>query len=274
MSLHSNWDKQTNNILLRRFLEILAFVVEAVVFYHENDEVQLKQENKKYEVLCQIASTLNMEIEKMCTLPILDTFFLLYQDQDDELISMMSKLLNIYEAFQMEKINPHYLNQPSLLLVTSKILPSVHPHLIFHRFVRVLGYDHSVLLDFLISTETCFLEYFTNYLKFVTLNFEMFVELLEGLEENQMNELEYELRGFQMETETEMETILKKETELDIVMSTLIRLKLSIERLVEKNLFPYNIQPLLLKIQKLEQFYEQDNEHVIHQHDQISLVNY
>ncbi|XP_027631952.1 protein Lines homolog 1 isoform X2 [Tupaia chinensis] len=39
------------------------------------------------------------------------------------------------------------------------------PHCIFLFFVKNLSFDASVLLDFLISSETCFLEYFVKYLK-------------------------------------------------------------------------------------------------------------
>jgi len=47
-----------------------------------------------------------------------------------------------------------------------------------------------------------------------------------------------------------------EETEADDVMATVIRLKFSVVRLVEKNIFPYNVQPLLTLIQDLEDLYE------------------
>ncbi|XP_056318575.1 protein Lines homolog 1-like [Danio aesculapii] len=40
-----------------------------------------------------------------------------------------------------------------------------NPHCLFILLLRSLSFDHSVLLDFLISSETCFLEYFVRYLK-------------------------------------------------------------------------------------------------------------
>jgi hypothetical protein len=43
---------------------------------------------------------------------------------------------------------------------------------------------------------------------------------------------------------------------LDRVVGVLIRLKLAIERLVKKNLFPYNVRPLLRRLQEIEEEYE------------------
>ncbi|XP_023669892.1 protein Lines homolog 1 isoform X2 [Paramormyrops kingsleyae] len=40
-----------------------------------------------------------------------------------------------------------------------------NPHCCFIYLLRSIAFDHSVLLDFLISTETCFLDYFVRYLK-------------------------------------------------------------------------------------------------------------
>ncbi len=40
-----------------------------------------------------------------------------------------------------------------------------NPHCHFILLLRSLSFDHSVLLDFLISSETCFLEYCVRYLK-------------------------------------------------------------------------------------------------------------
>ncbi|XP_068954567.1 protein Lines homolog 1 isoform X3 [Petaurus breviceps papuanus] len=40
-----------------------------------------------------------------------------------------------------------------------------NPHCIFLFLLRNIGFDATVLLDFLISSETCFLEYFVRYLK-------------------------------------------------------------------------------------------------------------
>ena len=43
----------------------------------------------------------------------------------------------------------------------------LNPHLLFFKFVQSIEFDHSVLLDLLISSETRFLEYIVHYLHFV-----------------------------------------------------------------------------------------------------------
>lgn len=42
-----------------------------------------------------------------------------------------------------------------------------NPHCHFVLLLKSVSFDHSTLLDFLISTETCFLEYFVRYLKYL-----------------------------------------------------------------------------------------------------------
>lgn len=44
--------------------------------------------------------------------------------------------------------------------------------------------------------------------------------------------------------------------DLESVMSMLIRLRIAIERLVSKDLFPYNIGPVLKLLEKCESVYE------------------
>ncbi|KAL4613272.1 hypothetical protein GN956_G22586 [Arapaima gigas] len=49
-----------------------------------------------------------------------------------------------------------------------------NPHCHFVFLLQNIAFDHSVLLDFLISTETCFLDYFVRYLKLLQSNWEDF----------------------------------------------------------------------------------------------------
>lgn len=42
-----------------------------------------------------------------------------------------------------------------------------NPHCHFLLLLQSVSFDHSILLDFLISMETCFLEYFVRYLKYL-----------------------------------------------------------------------------------------------------------
>ncbi|KAK2869366.1 hypothetical protein Q7C36_001237 [Tachysurus vachellii] len=77
-----------------------------------------------------------------------------FADQDDDLIESAKVLMTLY------------LHQESL----SSSEPAAcewgcNPHCHFTLLLRSLSFDHTVLLDFLISNETCFLEYCVLYLK-------------------------------------------------------------------------------------------------------------
>ncbi|XP_073509466.1 protein Lines homolog 1 [Phyllobates terribilis] len=88
---------------------------------------------------------------------------LTFIEQDDDMLEVAKSLLQMY------------LHNPRLHSKTSDIekdvwkLPShqcgINPHCIFLFLLKNVSFDASVLLDFLISSETCFLEYFVRYLK-------------------------------------------------------------------------------------------------------------
>ena len=66
-------------------------------------------------------------------------------------------------------------------LITFRLWDSNPPvclqqHHYFRQFVAGTGYDHSVLVDLLTSPETCFLSYFTRYLKYSLTTWEDFVK--------------------------------------------------------------------------------------------------
>ncbi|NXF28782.1 LINES protein, partial [Nyctibius bracteatus] len=52
-----------------------------------------------------------------------------------------------------------------------------NPHCIFLFFLEKIAFDSTVLLDFLISSETCFLEYLVRYLKLLRKDWHQFVEV-------------------------------------------------------------------------------------------------
>ncbi|XP_066448962.1 protein Lines homolog 1 [Eleutherodactylus coqui] len=88
---------------------------------------------------------------------------LTFIEQDDDMLEVAKSLLQMY------------LHNPRLHSSTSGDendiwkLPShqcgMNPHCIFLLLLKNVLFDASVLLDFLISSETCFLEYFVRYLK-------------------------------------------------------------------------------------------------------------
>ncbi|KAM4749043.1 protein Lines homolog 1 [Rhinophrynus dorsalis] len=91
---------------------------------------------------------------------------LVFIEQDDDLLEVARSLLKIY-------IHCHsFLSPASICPADGKGIwsGSSHragsdPHCIFLLLLKNVAFDDSVLLDFLISSETCFLEYFVRYLK-------------------------------------------------------------------------------------------------------------
>merc|ERR1719322_1424114 len=90
----------------------------------------------------------------------------LLQEQDDVLIEGLLCLLDTHMALYVPgKKDP----EPGLL--------DTNPTRGFLTLLNLISRDSSVLLDFLVSNETCFLLYFLRFLKFVTKNWSGFVEV-------------------------------------------------------------------------------------------------
>lgn len=76
-----------------------------------------------------------------------------FAEQDDDMIESSKALILLY------------LHHKRLSSSVPVCLWGCNPHCHFIIFLRSISFDHTVLLDFLISTETCFLEYCVRYLK-------------------------------------------------------------------------------------------------------------
>jgi len=100
----------------------------------------------------------------------------------------------------------------------------VNPHTTFLIFLETIVFDHDVLLDLLVSNETSFLLYLLRYLKLLRRSWQDFIAHCGR--------------------------------RLDQTMTVLIRLHFALDRLVSKNLFPYNISPVLKLLEKCEEMYE------------------
>ncbi|XP_037001817.2 protein Lines homolog 1 [Artibeus jamaicensis] len=63
-----------------------------------------------------------------------------------------------------------------------------NPHCIFLFLLKNIGFDSTVLLDFLISSETCFLEYFVRYLKLLLKDWDTFLTICKDFDVMDSNE--------------------------------------------------------------------------------------
>lgn len=137
----------------------------------------------------------------------------LFADQDDALVEGMVCCLDVTVGlFYRESALPD-------------LRMALSPAVTFVQFLRAVSHDPQVLLDLLVSNETCFLLYLLRLLKYIRRNWAEFVSVCAR--------------------------------ELDSTMSVLIRLRLSIHKLVSKALFPYNINPVLRLLEKCEEMYEE-----------------
>eukprot|EP00092_Neocalanus_flemingeri_P003372 GFUD01003612.1.p1 GENE.GFUD01003612.1~~GFUD01003612.1.p1 ORF type:complete len:667 (+),score=155.84 GFUD01003612.1:269-2269(+) len=136
----------------------------------------------------------------------------LLQEQDDVLIEGLLCLLDTHMALYIPgKKEP----EPGLL--------DTNPTRGFLTLLNLISRDSSVLLDFLVSNETCFLLYLLRYLKFVVKDWAGFVSSCDS--------------------------------NYSDAIQILIDLKESIARLLSKSLFPYNIGPVFRLLEKVETFH-------------------
>ncbi|XP_041985825.1 protein lines [Aricia agestis] len=142
----------------------------------------------------------------------------LFSEQDDYLIESMVCTLDI-------TVGIVYRNS-----MYPDLIPMLNPIMSFIEFLKVVSHDSDVLLDYLVSNETCFLLYLLRFLKYVRRNWPKFLETCQHIDSG--------TRG------------------LDDTMRVLIRLRLQISRLVSKSLFPYNISPVLRLLEVCESLYE------------------
>lgn len=142
----------------------------------------------------------------------------LFDDQDDFLIEAMVCTLDVTAGISFR--NNAF---PELVAM----LNPVHT---FLEFLKMISNSCDLLLDLLVSNETCFLLYLLRFLKYIRINWSMFVQ---------------SCRDFGMGNNV-----------LDDTMTVMTRLRFKIGRLVSKSLYPYDIAPVLRLLESCENLYE------------------
>ncbi|XP_076012393.1 protein Lines homolog 1 isoform X2 [Genypterus blacodes] len=113
---------------------------------------------------------------------------LLFGEQDDDMMEAAKALLSIFLR--------HRLNSGSRD-ADAACASGCNPHCHFLLLLRSVSFDHSTLLDFLISTETCFLEYFVRYLKYVGSDWQGFTRACQRTDESEGEQgPKFRLSGF------------------------------------------------------------------------------
>ncbi|XP_010609376.1 protein Lines homolog 1 [Fukomys damarensis] len=95
-------------------------------------------------------------------------------EQDDDMLEAAKASLSIYLQLSREYESTGSLTQEKEMWMHHTHENGYNPHCIFIFFLKNIGFDSTVLLDFLISSETCFLEYFVRYLKLLQKDWDNF----------------------------------------------------------------------------------------------------
>ncbi|XP_011184451.1 protein lines isoform X2 [Zeugodacus cucurbitae] len=142
----------------------------------------------------------------------------LFDDQDDHLIEAMVCTLDVTAGISFRNN------------AFPELVSMLNPVYTFLEFLKMISNSSDLLLDLLVSNETCFLLYLLRLLKYIRANWDMFLR---------------SCHDFGMGSPV-----------LDEAMSVLIRLRLHISRLVARQLYPYDISPVLRLLESCESLYE------------------
>ncbi|KAL5286252.1 LINS family protein [Megaselia abdita] len=152
----------------------------------------------------------------------------LLNDQDDYLIEAMVCALDVTHVFSFRNNS------------FPQLVAMLNPVYTFLEFLNTISNDYQIVLEFLVSNETCFLLYLLRFLRFIRSNWSMFINSCQTFESNAgANE--------------------NGNNTLDRAMGVLINLRFQINRLVSRNLFPYDISPIVRLIENCESLYENDD---------------
>lgn len=188
--------------------------------YDFNQDMQLIERSIR-DVLKKLDSFVKTSLEFHPETTFTKVLIHLFSDQDDYMIESMVCTLDI-------TVGIFYRNS-----VFPDLIVMLNPFNTFIEFLKIVSEDSDVLLDYLVSNETCFLLYLLRFLKYVRRNWSKFVYSCENQNTN-----------------------LRSRSGLDATMTVLIRLRLQINRLVSRQLFPYNISPVLRLLETCENMYE------------------
>ncbi|XP_026148770.1 protein Lines homolog 1 isoform X2 [Mastacembelus armatus] len=91
---------------------------------------------------------------------------LVFGEQDDDMMEAAKALLSIFLHCRL------FSGCDDVAVLEAACVSGYNPHCHFLLLLKGVSFDHSILLDFLISSETCFLEYFVRYLKYLRVDWQ------------------------------------------------------------------------------------------------------
>ncbi|XP_036133849.1 protein Lines homolog 1 [Molossus molossus] len=109
-------------------------------------------------------------------------------EQDDDMLEAAKASMGVYLKLAREYEAAESLTQETEVWNHHTHENGYNPHCIFLFFLKNVGFDSTVLLDFLISSETCFLEYFVRYLKLLHRDWAMFFSICRYFDVTECND--------------------------------------------------------------------------------------
>ncbi|KAM5291574.1 protein Lines homolog 1 isoform 1-T3 [Glossophaga mutica] len=109
-------------------------------------------------------------------------------EQDDDMLEAAKASMGIFLKLSREYEAAESPTQERELWHHDTHENGYNPHCIFLFFLKNIGFDSTVLLDFLISSETCFLEYFVRYLKLLLKDWGTFLTICKDFDVTGSNE--------------------------------------------------------------------------------------
>lgn len=166
-------------------------------------------------------------------------------EQDDTMIEVLQNLA------RMTTCASHPILAQSYPSAAASLAAEFDPDLLFADLVETLGWDHSVLLDLLVSDGTSM-----DSLIHVLTPLPLIRCFLDAAETQMLRYIVQYLRRLNTQWRTSKQK-LQACQRLEGVMSVLIRLRLDIDRLAAADLFPYRAGPLTRRLVAIEQLYEE-----------------
>ncbi|XP_037103726.1 protein Lines homolog 1-like [Syngnathus acus] len=153
---------------------------------------------------------------------------LLFGEQDDDMMEAAKAALVIFLRLR-----------ENCASAEAPCAAGCNPHCHFLFLLRAVWWDHRILLDFLMSTETCFLEYFLRYLRYLRTEWRGFAASCRRLDAEALPRVPFGRDGEgRRRRRTGQHT-------LGRARRCLLRLHLLLARLHHKKLFPYKADALL-----------------------------
>uniref|UniRef100_A0A4W3H634 Uncharacterized protein n=1 Tax=Callorhinchus milii TaxID=7868 RepID=A0A4W3H634_CALMI len=167
-------------------LEIVAAVLKGVLegkFPNKTEDLNVQLQTCIHQLMMFIRTHLKSPAHSKRLIHSCAWVSLVFLEQDDDMVEAARALLNIYihsvrffDAYHGERgvnsLNAHE--------------SCFNPHCIFLLLLNNLTFDHCVLLDFLISAETCFLEYFVRYLRLLREEWQCFLCICRQFDEAEL----------------------------------------------------------------------------------------